>query len=286
MRTRQDAERGSDGASTPDAETAPAGITPVGTAAAEPTPVRAGTAATGTEAQDAGPDRAVPDRVGEPDAERRTGARRGATLAPDDTIPGERLPDAPDGERSPEVERPVPAQRGPAPQERLEPARRPARVSVLRMPRSRGAVSAFLLALLGIWGAVAPFVGPYVGYSFGSPDAWVLTTDRIALSVIPGVAVLLGALVLGSSGHRIAAGWGAWLALIGGAWFVVGPVVSVLWGGHGPGAPIGAPLGSTGVVLAEQVGFFFGLGVLIVALAAGAMGRVSIRSAREVPQPN
>ena len=29
----------------------------------------------------------------------------------------------------------------------------------MRMPRSRGAASGFLLVLLGIWGALIPFVG-------------------------------------------------------------------------------------------------------------------------------
>ncbi|MDQ2789811.1 MAG: hypothetical protein M3Y73_08900 [Actinomycetota bacterium] len=39
--------------------------------------------------------------------------------------------------------------------------------SALAMRRSRGAMSGFLLVLLGIWGAIIPFVGPYFGYTFG-----------------------------------------------------------------------------------------------------------------------
>ena len=32
---------------------------------------------------------------------------------------------------------------------------------MLQMRRSRGAASGFLLVLLGAWGALIPFVGPY-----------------------------------------------------------------------------------------------------------------------------
>ena len=31
----------------------------------------------------------------------------------------------------------------------------------LHMPRSRGAVSGLLLLILGAWGALVPFIGPY-----------------------------------------------------------------------------------------------------------------------------
>ena len=35
---------------------------------------------------------------------------------------------------------------------------------MLQMRRSRGAFSGFLLILLGLWGALIPFVGPYFHY--------------------------------------------------------------------------------------------------------------------------
>jgi len=47
------------------------------------------------------------------------------------------------------------------------------------MQRSRGAGSAFLLVLLGIWGAIVPFVGPYFGYTFGVTVPWFFTYDRL-----------------------------------------------------------------------------------------------------------
>ena len=36
----------------------------------------------------------------------------------------------------------------------------------LRVRRSRGALSGLLLVLLGIWGALIPFVGPYFHYAY------------------------------------------------------------------------------------------------------------------------
>jgi hypothetical protein len=47
--------------------------------------------------------------------------------------------------------------------------------AALVMPRSRGAVSGSFLALLGLWGALIAFIGPYFNYAFGTPDPWVFT---------------------------------------------------------------------------------------------------------------
>ena len=40
---------------------------------------------------------------------------------------------------------------------------------MLRVPRSRGALSGVLLLLLGAWGALIPFIGPYFNYAY-TPD--------------------------------------------------------------------------------------------------------------------
>jgi len=150
--------------------------------------------------------------------------------------------------------------------------------SGLAMQRSRGATSGFLLVLLGIWGAIIPFIGPYFGYAFGVTTPWFFTYDRLWLSVLPGIAVFLGGLILGPSANRASGGLGAWLALIGGIWFIVGPVISQLWQVGGPGAPIGAPAGAQGLQILEQIGYFYGLGALITALAGIALGRMMTRA--------
>ena len=38
----------------------------------------------------------------------------------------------------------------------------------MRISRSTGAASGFLIILLALWAGIVPFVGPYFHYSFGS----------------------------------------------------------------------------------------------------------------------
>jgi hypothetical protein len=47
-----------------------------------------------------------------------------------------------------------------------------------------------------------------------------MTWNRFWLDVLPGVAVLLGGLVLIAARNRAVGVAGGWLALVGGAWFI------------------------------------------------------------------
>lgn len=147
----------------------------------------------------------------------------------------------------------------------------------MRISRSTGALSGFMLLVLGIWGGIIPFIGPYFGYAFGSHATWHYTADRLWLDILPAVAVVVGALIMLQAGHRVSGTLGSWLAMAGGAWFAVGPAVARLWE-HGPG-PIGGPLFGHTRQMLELVGYFYGLGALIVALAAFALGRFVSRPA-------
>src|SRR5438094_4625716 len=146
----------------------------------------------------------------------------------------------------------------------------------MRLPRSTGAVSGLILVVLGLWGALIPFVGPYFDYSFGVNSTWHYTSDRLWLDILPGALTVIGGLLLIGARTRSAGIFAGWLALIGGAWLVVGPAVSLTWeSGQGP---IGRPLfGSTRQML-ELVGYSYGLGALIVALSAFSLARVWTRS--------
>ncbi|SDQ32356.1 PRC-barrel domain-containing protein [Actinopolyspora saharensis] len=156
-----------------------------------------------------------------------------------------------------------------------------ARGSIAAVPRTRGAVSGSLLVLLGVWTALVPFVGPYFGYGFGSGQPWVFTADRLWLCVLPGVAILLGGFVMGPTGNRFLAAMGGSLALLGGAWLLVGPSLSRLWGTEGVATAIGSPLGSPSMWVWAQLGFFFAVGALVTALSSFALGRLSVRSVRD-----
>src|ERR1700759_4823971 len=97
---------------------------------------------------------------------------------------------------------------------------------MLRVPRSRGALTGALLVLLGIWGGLIAFVGPYFHYAYTPDKAWTYTTGRLWLEILPAAATVLGGLIVGGSGSRPVAIFGAWLAAASGAWFAVGGLLS------------------------------------------------------------
>ncbi|OBF35383.1 hypothetical protein A5724_15580 [Mycobacterium sp. ACS1612] len=149
----------------------------------------------------------------------------------------------------------------------------------MTMPRSRGAMSGFLLILLGAWGALIPFVGPYFNFAFAPDQEWFWTTQRGWLEVLPGVVTALGGLLLLVSGNRATAMLGGWLTVLAGAWFVVGRALA---GPLGIGE-VGAPVANTETKRVWlELTFFYGLGALIIFLGALALGRLSVRSARDI----
>jgi hypothetical protein len=150
---------------------------------------------------------------------------------------------------------------------------------MLRVPRSRGALSGVLLVLLGVWGGLIAFIGPYFHYAYTPDTAWTYTTGRLWLEILPAAGAIVGGLIVGGSASRPVAIFGAWLAALSGAWFVLGGALSTLWTA---GGAAGHPVGATNLHrVVEQIGFFTGLGVVIVFLAALALGRFTVLGARE-----
>ena len=140
-------------------------------------------------------------------------------------------------------------------------------------------MSGFLLILLGVWGALIPFVGPYFDFAFTPDHAWAWTDARGWLEVLPGAATAVGGLLLLVSGNRAIAMLGGWLSVIGGAWFIVGRASAGLLVIGDAGSPV-AVTDTKSVVL--ELAYFYGLGALIVFLGAVALGRISVRSVRDV----
>ena len=162
--------------------------------------------------------------------------------------------------------------------------------AMMRVPRTRGVGSGVLLILLGVWGALIPFIGPYFHFAYTPDTAWTWTWGRFFLEIVPGVAAALGGLILLVSAFRPVAMFGAALAAAGGAWFAVGHLLGPVWSSSttlgvpgsipaafSPGAPAGGPLH----VVAEHLTFFTALGVVIVFVAAVAFGRLAIVGARD-----
>jgi hypothetical protein len=89
----------------------------------------------------------------------------------------------------------------------------------------------------------------------------------------------IGGLLLLGSRNRAAAMLGGWITVLAGAWFVAGRAfATVLNIGD-----VGRPLALTDRKFAAlDLAYFSGLGALIVFLGALALGRLSVRSLRDV----
>jgi hypothetical protein len=149
----------------------------------------------------------------------------------------------------------------------------------LHMPRSRGAVSGLLLIILGLWGALIPFVGPYFHFAYTADHAWAWSTARGWLEVFPGATTAVGGVLLLISGNRATAMLGGWLAVIGGAWFVVGRTLASTLRLGDVGQPIAATDAKRAVL---EIAYFSGLGALIVFLGGAVLARMSVRTARDL----
>jgi hypothetical protein len=149
----------------------------------------------------------------------------------------------------------------------------------LHMPRSRGAVSGLLLLVLGAWGALIPFIGPYFHFAYQPGHVWVWSTARAWLEVFPGAITALGGFLLLISGNRATAMFGGWLAVIAGAWFVIGRTLASTLRLGDVGQPIAATDAKRAVI---EIASFSGLGALIVFFGGAVLARVTIRTAKDV----
>ena len=165
---------------------------------------------------------------------------------------------------------------------------------VTRIPRRRGSLCGLLLVLLGAWGALGPFVGPYFRFAYTPDRAWAYNSGRLYLSVLPGAAAVLGGLLVLATRSRAAGLLGGLLAAAGGAWFIAGQgIVTVLL--KQPSIKAGVPLTRHGAAAAarsvtswqylEMLGLFTAVGILIVFFGALAVGRFSMTSHRDVVDP-
>ncbi len=141
----------------------------------------------------------------------------------------------------------------------------------MRLPRTTGALSGALIILLGVWGGLIPFIGPYFHYAFGGFQTWHYTSQRLWLCIVPGAVAVIGGFMLMRATTRVGGLTAGWVALAAGVWFAIGPSVSLLW--HHTIYAIGTPAGGYTRQMLEWVGYFYGLGAAIIGLAAFAMGR-------------
>ena len=152
-------------------------------------------------------------------------------------------------------------------------------VSTKKLSRTRGAASGILLVLLGAWGALIPFIGPSFNFAYTPDQSWKWTAARGWYEVLPGSVTFVAGLLLLLGTTRASTVLGAWLGIAGGAWFVVGPAISTEITLGSIGRPVGD---NAGLRAAEILAFFYGLGAIILFLAASAFGRLSVVTLRDV----
>jgi len=128
--------------------------------------------------------------------------------------------------------------------------------------------------LLGVWGGLVPFIGPYFNFAMHTDQTWHWFTDRAWLSVLPGAVAVLGGLLMIRGGRRSSISLGAMLGLAAGLWFVAGPVVSSLW--NNGAVTVGPPLGAHNLTRAlEWIGYFYGVGALLILFSSYALGFIA-----------
>lgn len=135
------------------------------------------------------------------------------------------------------------------------------------------------LVIVGIWGGIVPFAGPSFHYSMGGGGSWVWSESHATLHLAPAIAAVIGALVLLGGRRRGVLRAGGLVAMVGGIWFVIGPSLQPLWAGSGSGSGMMMMGGSAGKSALESIGYHYGTGVIITALAAFALGMLSSRRA-------
>jgi hypothetical protein len=153
-------------------------------------------------------------------------------------------------------------------------------------PRTRGSICGLALVLLGAWGALIPFVGPYFRFGFTPDRAWAYTEGRLVLSAVPGAVALLAGLVVMLTRSRGIGTAAAIVAALAGGWFIAGSdVVAALPGVFRPGSVSqGLPIATgTRLIMLTTLSFWAATGALIVFFAALAVGRFSLLAAKDLP---
>jgi hypothetical protein len=139
-----------------------------------------------------------------------------------------------------------------------------------------------LAALVGAWGAISVFVGPYFGYEPTSTSTWDWTTQNWFLHLLPGAVAFVAGLMIASitpsrraQGGSSSVGLASLLVIAAGAWFVIGPA---LWPTFASSAPFASGT-SAGTAFLNQLGSSLGPGLLLAVLGGMALKAVIARPA-------
>ncbi len=150
-------------------------------------------------------------------------------------------------------------------------------------------LSGLAAVLVGAWGALAGYVGPYFGWHPTAATTWDANLQNGLLHLAPGAAAFAAGLMLlalgparrGARGGSLALP--ALLLLAAGAWFVIGPVA---WPTFESG-PAFAPALSAGRNLLNQACSSLAPGLVLAALGGMALKAAMARPVvtEEVAEP-
>lgn len=125
--------------------------------------------------------------------------------------------------------------------------------------------SGIAIIVLGVFAGTVAFWAPAVDPQFGMADvpAWEWTSERAVRHVIPAVAIVLGGALL-LLRNRAAQVFGIVVAALGAIWITIVPIAL--------GTLKSESVWEPGVVVARKLAHHFGIGPLILAVAAFALG--------------
>lgn len=164
----------------------------------------------------------------------------------------------------------------------LAPSERPVeRVPFTAKTFGKGEISvltllAVMIAVVGAWAGIVPYVGGLFGFGLNDAPAWHWTAARALLDLLPGGVALLAALLLlgtrpalAMGTGRLVAGLALLLVMLAGAWLVLGPSAYLA---IAPGSSVPATHGAPTWVFTRLAGYHYGPGLVLVACGAGALG--------------
>jgi hypothetical protein len=132
-----------------------------------------------------------------------------------------------------------------------------------------------LTVLISAWGGIVPYIGPLFGYSADGAGSWYWNLAHAILGLAPGaIGVVMGLVILSRTSGvifgrgRISLATAGLIALLCGAWFVIGPLAWPVITNHRAYFVTASPLRA----LANEIGYSLGTGVILAACGAFAIG--------------
>src|SRR6516165_1843338 len=132
--------------------------------------------------------------------------------------------------------------------------------------------------LVSAWGGIIPYVGPVFNYSGDGSVSWHWNLAHTVLALVPGaLGVLLGLFVIAESRGitvgkgRLSLATAGTVLMICGAWFAIGPLAWPVIADTGPYFVAATHLR----VLADEVGYGIGVGLILVFCGAYVVGWAS-----------